>query len=61
MEYKATENGGEVLIRGPSVSLGYYKDQEKTAESFDDEGWFHTGDIGRWNKNGSLSIIDRKK
>jgi long-chain acyl-CoA synthetase len=61
MDYKADVNGGEVLIRGPSVSMGYYKDPEKTAESFDEDGWFHTGDIGKWNKNGTLSIIDRKK
>eukprot|EP01087_Luapelamoeba_hula_P016578 TRINITY_DN510_c0_g1_i1.p1 TRINITY_DN510_c0_g1~~TRINITY_DN510_c0_g1_i1.p1 ORF type:complete len:696 (-),score=85.33 TRINITY_DN510_c0_g1_i1:38-2125(-) len=51
---------GEVVMRGPNVSQGYYKDPKKTAEDFVD-GWFHTGDIGRWNKDGTLSIIDRKK
>ena len=35
--------GGEVWIRGPSVALGYYKDEKKTKEDFDENGWFHTG------------------
>ena len=52
---------GEVWLRGPCISQGYYKDAAKTAEDFDADGWFHTGDVGRWNANGSLSIIDRKK
>lgn len=61
MGYLTTENHGEILIRGYNVSKGYYKDEEKTKESFDSEGWFHTGDIGRWNSDRTLSIIDRKK
>eukprot|EP01129_Flabellula_baltica_P016886 TRINITY_DN9190_c0_g1_i1.p1 TRINITY_DN9190_c0_g1~~TRINITY_DN9190_c0_g1_i1.p1 ORF type:complete len:729 (+),score=164.84 TRINITY_DN9190_c0_g1_i1:52-2238(+) len=52
---------GEVWIRGPNVSRGYYKNPEKTAEDFTEDGWFKTGDIGMWNDNGTLSIIDRKK
>jgi len=52
---------GEIWVRGPNVSIGYYKDEQKTKEDFDSEGWFHTGDIGMWNKDGTLSLIDRKK
>lgn len=51
---------GEVCLRGPSISIGYYKDPEKTKSDFKD-GWFYTGDIGKWNADGSLAIIDRKK
>ncbi|KAL6046229.1 medium-chain fatty acid-CoA ligase faa2 [Balamuthia mandrillaris] len=50
---------GEIVIRGPNVSSGYYK-LDREDDSFKD-GWFYTGDIGQWNENGSLSVIDRKK
>jgi len=52
---------GEVCIRGPSIFKGYFKDKVKTDEVIDVYGWFHSGDIGRINPDGTLSIIDRKK
>jgi len=61
MHYLVSNNQGEICVRGPNISQGYYKDPTKTKEAFDEDGWFHTGDIGKWNENGSLSIIDRKK
>jgi len=63
MKYLSTNNPpcGEVMIRGRNVFRGYLKQPKETEEALEKDGWFHTGDIGRWNENGTLSIIDRKK
>ena len=58
-EIKIAEDG-EILFKGPNLMLGYFKDEEKTRETIDEAGWFHTGDIGKMVGN-NLKITDRKK
>ena len=61
--YKTTNNPpqGEVCIRGPSVTSGYYKrdDLNKDETIFTADGFLRTGDVGQWNKDGTLTLIDR--
>lgn len=60
VELRLAEDG-EILARGPNVFGGYHKDPEASRECFSEDGWFKTGDVGRFTEDGFLQIIDRKK
>lgn len=55
------EGRGEILLRGPSRSDGYFKNKDKTDEVYDVDGWFHTGDVGVVLPDGAIMIVDRIK
>lgn len=60
--YNPDETGmGEIITRGQNVMLGYYNDQAGTEEAIDTEGWFHTGDLGRIDEEGFITITGRAK
>lgn len=59
--YFAKDNQGEILLKGAPITKEYYKNPKETSEAFTEDGWFKTGDIGEWDKNGALKIIDRRK
>jgi long-chain acyl-CoA synthetase len=60
VELRLAEDG-ELLVRGPTVTPGYFQDPQATREAFDADGWFRTGDLGKLDNEGSLYIIGRKK
>jgi len=60
-QVKLAEEDGEILVKSPSVMKGYYNNEAATAETFDAEGWLHTGDIGTMIDGRFLKITDRKK
>ena len=61
--YFSTNNPpqGEIFVRGPAVFQGYYKRPDLDKEAFTEDGWFKTGDVGQWNTDGTLTVIDRLK
>jgi long-chain acyl-CoA synthetase len=61
IELKISGEDGEICLRGPNITQGYLNRPQATREAWDDEGWFHTGDVGKVDHEGFLYITDRKK
>ncbi len=61
VQVKISPDDHEILIKGPNIMLGYYKNPDATKEAIDAEGWFHSGDVGEFVENRFLKITDRKK
>ncbi|HEX9960476.1 MAG TPA: long-chain fatty acid--CoA ligase [Pyrinomonadaceae bacterium] len=61
IEVKIAETDGEILVRGRNVMLGYYNNPEETAKALDEEGWYHTGDVGYEDQDGHFYVTDRLK
>lgn len=55
------EEEGEAFIQGPNIFKGYYKDPDATRENLTEDGWLKTGDVVKFQRNGLLTIVDRKK
>ena len=60
-EVKLAEEDNEIICRGGNVFQGYLNAPEKTAETLDEDGWLHSGDIGEVDEDGYFSVVDRKK